>query len=268
MVKTDIIIAGCGGAMGKAIIAASAEQQVRIVGGVEQQGASAVGEDLGQLAGIKPLSIAAQDSWDSLLSANRVIIDFTRPEPTIDHACAAAKAGVAMVVGATGFSSEQDAEIRAIAREIPIVKSGNMSLGVNLLCALAEQAAASLPSRYDIEIVEAHHRRKVDAPSGTGLMLGEAAASGRKVDLKTRSVRGRDGVSEPRKEGDIGFAVIRGGGIVGDHDVKFIGDREVLTLSHQAIDRALFAEGALVAAQWVNGKPPGLYSMRDVLGLK
>ena len=268
MTKTKIMIAGCGGAMGRAILASAFERGFSVVGGFDRKGDKAVGADLGVLAGEGPLGVTAGDTLKGKLAKDTVLVDFTAPMPAVDHARTAAEAGAAMVIGATGFHPEQDDQIRQLAEKIAIVKSGNMSLGVNLLCALVEQAASALPDRYDIEIVEAHHRRKVDAPSGTALMLGEAAASGRNVGLDEKSVRTRDGITDPRKAGDIGFAVIRGGGIVGDHEVLFAGDKEVLTLSHQAIDRALFAEGALAAAKWVNGKPPGLYSMRDVLGLK
>ena len=173
------------------------------------------------------------------------------------------------MIGSTGFSDEQLARIDAAATKIAIVRSGNYSLGVNMLMGLVRQAAAALPAEdWDIEVYEAHHKRKVDAPSGTALMLGEAAAEGRGVKLTEVSDRGRDGVTGPRKEGDIGFSVVRGGGIIGEHSVIFAGESESLTLSHSAIDRGLFARGAIAAAVWVKGQPPGLYDMQDVLGFR
>jgi 4-hydroxy-tetrahydrodipicolinate reductase len=178
----------------------------------------------------------------------------------------AAEASVAHVIGSTGFSPEQDSEIAQAARAIPIVKSGNMSLGVTLLAALVRQAAEALPD-FDIEILEMHHRMKTDAPSGTALLLGDAAAAGRKVRAEDVAVRGRDGHTGARTEGAIGFASLRGGTVVGEHAVILAGPQERLTLSHSAEDRSIFAHGALVAARWAHGKPPGLYGMRDVLGL-
>jgi 4-hydroxy-tetrahydrodipicolinate reductase len=179
----------------------------------------------------------------------------------------AERGGPGLVIGATGFSAAEERVVRAAARRIPIVKSGNFSLGVNMLMGLVRQAAAALPAaQYDIEIFEAHHRRKADAPSGTALMLGEAAAAGRGVDLFKVEVKGRDGVTGPRADGQIGFSVMRGGGLVGEHSVSFAAEDEILTLSHSARDRGLFARGAVTAALWLNGKPPGLYDMQDVLG--
>jgi 4-hydroxy-tetrahydrodipicolinate reductase len=202
-----------------------------------------------------------------------VVIDFTIPEASaaLAEVCAdlagETRGGPAMVIGSTGFTPEQTARIERAARKIPIVKSGNYSLGVNMLMGLVKQAAAALPaSDWDVEVHEAHHKRKIDAPSGTALMLGQAAADGRGVGLGQVSDRGRDGVTGPRKEGAIGFSVVRGGGIIGEHSVIFAGEEEVLTLSHSATDRGLFARGAVAAALWVKGKPPGLYDMQDVLG--
>ncbi len=195
------------------------------------------------------------------------MIDFTTPDASLRHAKAAADQGIAHVIGATGFSDEHDQKINALAKTIPIVKSGNMSVGVNILTALVERAAQALNLDYDIEITEAHHRAKRDAPSGTALMLGEAVARGRGVSLgeKAAGLTGsRDGA---RKAGDIGFSVIRGGGIVGEHEVAFAGADEIVKFSHHAINRGLFAKGAVAAAHWAVDKPPGLYSMRDVLDL-
>jgi 4-hydroxy-tetrahydrodipicolinate reductase len=201
------------------------------------------------------------------LAACDVVIDFTTPDASVALArTAAARGGPALVIGATGLSDAQLAAIGKAAETAPIVQTYNYSLGVNMLAGLVRQAAKALGPDYDIEIFEAHHRRKVDAPSGTALMLGEAAAAGRGVSLSNTQRRARDGITGARPEGEIGFSVMRGGGIVGDHSVSFIADDEILTLSHSARDRSLFARGAVAAARWVAGKPPGLYTMADVLG--
>jgi 4-hydroxy-tetrahydrodipicolinate reductase len=205
---------------------------------------------------------------ETALSLANVAIDFTLPEASVDLAeTAASNNGPALVIGSTGFSDEQLARIDEAAKTIAIVRSGNYALGVNMLMGLVRQAAAALPAQdWDIEVFEAHHKRKIDAPSGTALMLGEAAAQGRGVDLAKVADRGRDGVTGPRAQGAIGFSVVRGGGIIGEHSVIFAGESESLTLSHSAIDRGLFARGAIAAAVWVKDKPPGLYDMQDVLG--
>ena len=205
---------------------------------------------------------------DAALSLAEVVIDFTTPDASAALAgVAAARGGPALVIGATGMGEAHLAAIRAAARAIPIVQTGNFSLGVNILTGLVRQAARLLPAdAYDVEIFEAHHRHKVDSPSGTALMLGRAAAAGRGVDFDEVSVRGRDGITGERRAGDIGFSVMRGGGIVGEHSVSFAAEEEVLTLSHSGIDRALFARGAVAAARWVHGRPPGAYDMQDVLG--
>jgi 4-hydroxy-tetrahydrodipicolinate reductase len=207
-------------------------------------------------------------SVDAALSACDVIVDFTGGAASGALAeRAAANGGPALVIGSTGFSDEDLAKVEAAAGRLAVVKSGNFSLGVNVLTGLVRQAAAALKARdYDIEIFEAHHRRKVDAPSGTALMLGEAAAQGRGRPLKEAQVRARDGLTGPRTEGTIGFSVARGGGIVGEHSVMFAAEDEILTLSHSARDRSLFARGAVEAAAWVASRPPGLYDMQDVLG--
>jgi 4-hydroxy-tetrahydrodipicolinate reductase len=207
-------------------------------------------------------------SQDQALDAADVVIDFTTATASAALALhCAERGGPALVVGATGFTAAEERVVRAAARRIPLMKSGNYSLGVNMLMGLVRQAAAVLPaSHYDIEVFEAHHRRKVDAPSGTALMLGEAAAEGRGVDLFKVQVKGRDGVTGPRADGQIGFSVMRGGGIVGEHSVAFAADDEILTLSHSARDRGLFARGAVEAAVWLAGRSAGLYDMQDVLG--
>lgn len=202
------------------------------------------------------------------IAAADVVIDFTVPGASAELARAcAARGGPALVIGSTGFDAAQLAMIAEASTKVAIVRAGNFSLGVNMLMGLVEQAARALGPDYDIEIFEAHHRRKVDAPSGTALMLGEAAASGRGVDLAQAARRGRDGITGPRTPGEIGFTVMRGGGIVGEHSVSFVSEGETLTLSHSARDRGLFAAGALAAARWVVGRAPGEYDMRDVLGL-
>ncbi|RYF95268.1 MAG: 4-hydroxy-tetrahydrodipicolinate reductase [Caulobacteraceae bacterium] len=203
------------------------------------------------------------------LDAADAIIDFTVPEASVALAeTAAGRGGVALVIGSTGLSPDQIRRIAAAATRIPIVQSGNFSLGVNMLLGLVAQAARALPEDFDIEVFEAHHRRKVDAPSGTALMLGEAAARGRGVALADARLPPHDGITGPRRTGGIGFSVVRGGGVIGDHSVIFAGEEEVLTLSHSASDRGLFARGAIAAAIWAARQPPGLYDMQDVLGLK
>ena len=208
-------------------------------------------------------------SRDAALEAADVVIDFTAPQASLDLALSCvARGGPALVIGSTGFSAEQDGALRRAAERVALVRAGNFSLGVNLLLGLVRQAARALPAAdYDVEILEAHHRRKMDAPSGTALMLGEAAAQGRGVELAAVSQTLRDGITGPRPDGAIGFASLRGGGIVGEHSVLFAAEDEIVTLSHSARDRSLFARGALAAAVWVADKPPGLYDMQDVLGL-
>jgi 4-hydroxy-tetrahydrodipicolinate reductase len=205
---------------------------------------------------------------DQALDVSDIVIDFTVGSASAQLASLAAeRGGPALVIGSTGFSDEAEAKVRAAAARVPIVKSGNFSLGVNVLVGLVAQAAAALSAKdYDIEVFEAHHRRKIDAPSGTALMLGEAAAQGRRGALKDLEVRARDGLTGPRREGAIGFSVSRGGGIVGEHSVIFAAEDEILTLSHSARDRSLFARGAVEAAAWLAGRPAGLYDMQDVLG--
>ena len=205
---------------------------------------------------------------DEALRLAQVVVDFTAPEASVALAQAsAALAGPALIIGSTGFEAEHLAAIDTASTRVAIVRAGNFSLGVNMLMGLVRQAARALPAdAFDIEVFEAHHRRKVDAPSGTALMLGEAAAEGRQVRLAEVAVRGRDGITGAREAGQIGFSVLRGGDIIGEHSVTFAGDEEVLTLSHSARDRRLFARGAVAAARWVAGRAPGLYDMQDVLG--
>jgi 4-hydroxy-tetrahydrodipicolinate reductase len=266
MARTSILVAGAGGRMGRAVVAEILRTPgASLAGGFERPGGPDIGKDIGVLAGLDALGLSVEDAAERGLARAGALIDFTAPEASVQNARAAAAKGVAHVIGTTGFSAADEAAIADAAKTIPIVKSGNMSVGVNVLTALVEAAAKALSDDYDIEIFEAHHRAKVDAPSGTALMLGAAAARGRGVDFADKRASGeRQG---ERKTGDIGFSVLRGGGIVGDHRVSFAGMQEVITLSHSAIDRGLFAKGAVAAARWAIGKPPGLYSMRDVLGL-
>ena len=266
----SIAIAGVAGRMGGALIRAASEarQEIEIVGGTERAGSAALGIDLGTVARIRPVGVTATQDVATAAAKADVWIDFSAPDASLAALDVLAATKVrAAIVGTTGLSPEQEAQIAAAAKRIAIVRSGNFSLGVTLLASLVREAASKLGDGWDIEIVEMHHHRKIDAPSGTALLLGEAAAEGRGKPLKDLRLAPRDGVTGKRPEGGIGFAVVRGGGVVGEHDVIFAAEREVVRLSHQALDRAVFADGALAAAIWVADKPPGLYSMRDVLDL-
>jgi len=263
-----LVIAGAGGRMGRALIhAIGATKGVVLAGAVEAPGSAAIGRDAGELAGLGPNGIKVSADVAPLLKAADGLIEFTIPAATLGLAELSAAAGIVHVIGTTGHSAEEDALIAEAARRAIIVKSGNMSLGVNLLAALVKRVAKTLDDSYDIEILEMHHGKKIDAPSGTALMLGRAAAAGRGVDLATHAVRGRDGITGPRRPGDIGFASLRGGTAIGDHSVIFAGPAERLELSHRAEDRMIFARGAVHAALWARGKKPGLYTMADVLGV-
>jgi 4-hydroxy-tetrahydrodipicolinate reductase len=259
-----IAITGAAGRMGRALARAAAEREgVTITAAVDRPGAPDLGADLGLLAGLGAAGVAVTDDPASAAAVADVIIDFSTPAAT--RALVAATR-LPLVIGTTGFTAEDEAAIAAAATDRAIVRSGNFSLGVNLIAAMARRAAAILGPDWDIEIIEAHHRRKVDAPSGTALLLGEAAAAGRGAALQDLRLAPHDGVTGPRRKGGIGFAVIRAGGVVGDHDVIFAAEDEIVTLSHRAGDRAIFARGALAAAAWAVGKPPGLYGMADVIG--
>jgi 4-hydroxy-tetrahydrodipicolinate reductase len=238
-----------------------------IAGGTEPEGSEAIGADIGELAGVGKLGVSVTSDPLELFTRSECVIDFTTPAATVEHAGLAAQARIVHVIGTTGLAPHDEDAIIAAARHAVIVKSGNFSLGVNLLAALVKKAAEVLNADYDIEIVEMHHRMKVDAPSGTALMLGRAAADGRQIGLDEHSARARDGHTGVRRRGDIGFASLRGGDVIGDHAVVFAGPSERIELTHRAGDRQLFARGAVEAARWGMGKPPGLYSMQDVLGL-
>lgn len=245
-----------------------AMQGVRVAAALERAGSAAVGKDAGELAGVGPIGVAITDDPLPAFARADGVLDFSVPAVSVEFAGYAAQARIVHVIGTTGCSADDEAKIAAAARHATVVKSGNMSLGVNLLAVLVEQAAQALdPEDFDIEILEMHHRHKVDAPSGTALLLGEAAAAGRAIGLAENSVRSRDGHTGARRAGTVGFATLRGGSVVGDHSVILAGPGERITLSHHAEDRTIFARGAIRAALWARGRKPGLYSMRDVLGL-
>jgi 4-hydroxy-tetrahydrodipicolinate reductase len=238
-----------------------------VIGGTEQPGSGMVGQDIGDLAGVGTLGIAITDDAKGVIEAADAILDFTAPTASVQFAKLAAAGGTVHVMGSTGFSDEDEAAIREAAKEAVIVKAGNMSLGVNLIVEMTRRIAEALDEDFDIEVLEMHHRHKVDAPSGTALMLGQAAADGRGIELKDRSVMSREGHTGARERGDIGFATLRGGNVVGEHSVIFAADGERVMISHVATDRGIFARGGVKAAIWGQGKAPGLYSMKDVLGL-
>jgi 4-hydroxy-tetrahydrodipicolinate reductase len=263
-----LIVAGAGGRMGRTLIhAIAATDGVTLAGAVEAAGSAVIGRDAGELAGLGKNGVEVVTDVESLLAKADGIIDFTVPAATRAFAELVARKGLVHVIGTTGLSQEDDALIATAAERAIVVKSGNMSLGVNLLAALVKQVAKTLDQDFDIEILEMHHNKKVDAPSGTALLLGRAAADGRGIDLDRRAVKSRDGHTGARRAGEIGFAALRGGTVVGDHSVIFAGPAERIELTHRAEDRMIFARGALKAALWARGQKPGLYSMGDVLGL-
>ncbi len=246
----------------------SADDRLQLAGGLEAAGAPALGQDIAALAGLPDCGLTASDDALALLAEADGVIDFTTPAASVELAGLAAQARIVHIIGSTGFDSGQEQAIAAAARHARIVKSGNMSRGVNLLAGLVAQAGAALAEDWDIEIVEMHHRHKVDAPSGTALLLGNAAAEGRGVKLDSVKESGRDGLTGARDSGAIGFAALRGGSVVGDHEVIFATENEQIRLSHRAESRDIFARGALDAALWAQSQPEGLYSMQHVLGLK
>jgi 4-hydroxy-tetrahydrodipicolinate reductase len=267
MTPIRITVAGATGRMGRALIRAIAESSdMALAFALERAGHGELGADAAQLAGLASGSVKVSADALEALAASDAVLDFTAPAGSVALAELCAQARIVHVIGTTGFSDDDLARLKAAARHAVIVKSGNMSLGVNLLAALVREAAKALPN-YDIEIVEMHHRMKVDAPSGTALLLGEAAAEGRTIPLREHEVRARDGHTGARADGAIGFASLRGGTVVGDHTVVLAGPQERIELTHRAEDRMIFARGALAAARWGQGKKPGLYGMNDVLGL-
>jgi 4-hydroxy-tetrahydrodipicolinate reductase len=261
-------VIGCGGRMGRMLVAEiAAAQGCALAGGTAKPGSAHAGADLGELAGIGRIGVSAGTAPGQLIGDSDVVIEFSGPAATAAHVALAAEQGTPMVIGTTGLSAAEADIMRAAAQRIPIVWAANTSLGINLLLGLVEQVAARLGPEWDIEIMEMHHRGKVDAPSGTALALGRAAAAGRGTTLEAVAQRGRDGITGARKSGDIGFASLRGGDAVGDHHVVFAGAGERLELSHRATNRAIYAVGAVRAARWVVGRPAGLYGMKEVLGL-
>lgn len=267
-VLPGIVVTGASGRMGQMLLrTVIGSDKMRLAGALERPGHAWVGVDIGVALGGQPIGLLVGDDPAAVFAGAQAVVDFTAPAVTVRFAPLVAAAGAAHIIGTTGLEPADIAALEEAAKSGVIVRAGNMSLGVNLLTSLVQKVAAALDEDFDIEIVEAHHRYKVDAPSGTALMLGEAAAAGRGVNLADVSDRGRDGLPGARKPGDIGFAVVRGGDIVGDHEVIFAAMGEQIRLRHVATDRALFAKGALRAALWAQGRAPGAYDMMDVLGL-
>ncbi len=261
-------IVGAAGRMGRMLIAeVLGVEGCQLAGGTEPPGSGVLGQDLGLLIGAAEHGLSIGDDTGALFKASDAVVDFTHPDATAAHAALSGGTGVALIVGTTGLEAQHMEALGRAAAKAAVVQAANMSVGVNLLLGLTEQVASALGDDYDIEIAEMHHRYKVDAPSGTALALGAAAAKGRGVNLEDVSDRGRDGEAGPRIAGDIGFSVIRGGDVAGDHTVIFAGPGERVELTHKAGSREIFARGAIRAALWTEGRAPGLYSMRDVLGL-
>lgn len=268
MGEMRLVVAGAAGRMGRVLIEIIRQTPgAHLAGAIEQPDSIAIGQDAGLLAGCGQMGVAISGDALSAVAAADGILDFTSPQSTVELAALAAQARLVHVIGTTGLGADDLAKIEAAARHAIIVRSGNMSLGVNLLAALVKKAAKTLGPEYDVEIVEMHHRMKVDAPSGTALLLGTAAAEGRGIALEGHAIRARDGHTGMRKIGDIGFATLRGGTVIGDHKVILAGPSERIELTHIAEDRNIFARGAVQAALWGKDKKPGLYSMTDVLGL-
>lgn len=264
-----LIVVGAAGRMGQTLIRTIAEiDGVHLAGAVERPGSDALGRDAGELAGLGPNGVLITDDALPVFAKAEGVLDFTAPAATLEFADLAAQARIVHVIGTTGMDESHEARLEAASRHARIVKSGNMSLGVNLLSVLVRQAARALNAAdWDIEVLEMHHRHKVDAPSGTALLLGEAAAEGRDIALAEHSVRVRDGHTGPRESGSIGFATLRGGSVIGEHSVILAGEGEIVELTHRATDRSIFARGAVRAALWARSQKPGYYSMLDVLGL-
>lgn len=263
-----IVITGASGRMGQMLIKTiTASGKARIVGCIERAGNAWLGRDVGEAMGGAALGVVVTDDPLPAFAKAQAVIDFTAPAATVEFAALAAQARAVHVVGTTGLEPAHHAKLDAAARHAVIIQAGNMSLGVNLLARMTQKVAAALDADWDVEIIESHHRMKVDAPSGTALMLGQAAAEGRQIALEAAKVSGRDGITGARERGTIGFSAVRGGDIVGEHDVLFAGEGERIILRHVATDRTIFARGALRAALWGQGQKPGRYDMMDVLGL-
>lgn len=264
---TRVCIAGAAGRMGRMLLEASASAGCVLGAALERAASPCLGQDAHEF-GYPERGVMLSDNLAAAVAASDVLIDFTRPEATLSYLSACAKVGKPIVIGTTGFDEAGKAAIAAAAREIPVVFAPNMSVGVNITLKLIEQAARVLDADYDIEIVEMHHNQKVDAPSGTALKMGEVAAAARGTTLMADGILSREGQTGARRRGTIGFAALRGGDVIGDHTVIFAGGGERIEISHKASTRGNYAKGAVKAAQWLIGKPPGLYDMQDVLGLK
>lgn len=265
----SLVVVGAAGRMGQTLIRTIAEiDGVHLAGAVERPGSDALGRDAGELAGLGPNGVLITDDALPVFAKAEGVLDFTAPAATLEFADLAAQARIVHVIGTTGMDESHEARLHAAASHARIVKSGNMSLGVNLLSVLVRQAARALNAAdWDIEVLEMHHRHKVDAPSGTARLLGQAAAEGREIGLSENSVKVRDGHTGAREAGTIGFATLRGGSVIGEHSVILAGEGETVELTHRATDRSIFARGAIRAALWARGQKPGYYSMLDVLGL-
>ena len=264
-----VVVAGASGRMGQMLIRTIAEDaHLKLVGALERAGSDWIGRDAGEAAGIGETGVRITDDAVAAIAGCQVLIDFTQPQATVSYAELTAQARAVHVIGTTGLSEEDEAAIARTARHTAVIRAGNMSRGVNLLVSMVRQVARALGPEFDVEVVEAHHSRKVDAPSGTALMLGAAAAEGRGQALASLRTPAREGITGTREEGAIGFSAIRGGDIVGEHDVIFAGPGERIVLRHVATDRAIFARGAVAAAHWGHGRAPGLYDMSDVLGIE
>ena len=263
-----VVVTGASGRMGQTLINLIAKSdKLELVGALERPNHEWIGKDIGLAMGGSKLDVVVSEDPIEVIANAEAVIDFTTPSATIEFSKFAAQARAIHIIGTTGFSEKELEKIKAASFHSVVVRAGNMSLGVNLLVALTRKVAAALDEEFDVEIIEQHHKHKVDSPSGTALMLGEAAADGRGISLTETAVRGRDGITGARKKGSIGFASIRGGDIVGKHDVLFASNGEQLILSHNATDRNIFARGALKAVIWGRDKQPGQYDMMDVLGL-
>ncbi len=268
MADVKIGVTGCAGRMGTMLVRQAAlTTGCVLAAGSEGADNPALGQDIGELAALGTVGLSVTGDARALFAAADVVLDFTTPAATVVHAALAAESGTALVVGTTGLGAAESAVLEGAAAKVAIVQAANMSVGINLLLGLVRQVAGTLDADYDIEILEMHHRHKVDAPSGTALALGRAAAAGRGIEPADSEVRVRDGITGPRQAGTIGYATLRGGDVVGDHAVIFAAEGERLELAHKASSRQVFARGAIRAALWVAGRPPGLYGMDDVLGL-
>lgn len=268
MLKLRLGVAGPAGRMGIMILKDIINRRdSEVASGLVRLGSALIDSDLGAIAGQEKIGVVASDRVQACFESADVMIDFTLPEAIEGHAAAAKNTKTPWVVGTTGLSSEQEGVLRGASRETAVVFASNMSLGVNLLFALVEQVAGMLDDSYDIEILDFHHNKKVDVPSGTAISLGEAAARGRGIEFSNNATLSREGLVGARRRGEVGFSALRGGSVVGEHTVMFASPGERLELHHKATDRGIYAAGAVTAAHWVKDKSPGLYSMKDVLGI-